>query len=93
MGLCKAISSFVTLLIIFINNNQVALGLSSWCYDYYSEFSLDQDYNPTIYPEVNTTVTDITTLYKISEVSFKGIMMIVGITKLLKKSREISQCL
>ena len=84
MGLCKAMPSLITLSIIFINNNQVVLGLPSWCYDYYSEFSLDQDYNPTIYPEVNTTITDITTLYKISEVSFKGIMMISAITKVLK---------
>ena len=85
MTLSKSISSLVSLLMIFINNHHAVLGLQSWCYDYYSEFSLDQDYNPTIYPEVNTTITDITTLYKISEVSFKGIMMIVGITKLLKK--------
>ena len=76
MTLSKTISSFVTLLIIFINNRHVVLGLQSWCYDYYSEFSLDQDYNPTIYPEVNTTITDITTLYKISEVSLKSILMI-----------------
>ena len=45
-------------------------GLPSYCYHYYSEFSLNDDYNPTIYPEVNTTITDITTLYKVSEVIY-----------------------
>ena len=45
-----------------------ASGLPSYCYNYYSEFLLDEDYNPSIYPEVNTTIEDITTLYKISEV-------------------------
>ena len=56
-------------ILMFIDSYSVVLGLPSYCFDYYSEFSLDQDYNPTIYPEVNTTITDITTLYKISEVS------------------------
>ena len=49
-------------------------GLPSYCYHYYSEFSLNDDYNPTIYPEVNTTITDITTLYKVSEVIYLFIM-------------------
>ena len=43
-------------------------GLPEYCYNYYSEFALDEHYNPAIYPEVNTTITDITTLYKVSEV-------------------------
>ena len=43
-------------------------GLPAYCYNYYTEFALDEDYNPNIYPEVNTTITDITTLYKVSEV-------------------------
>ena len=43
-------------------------GLPEYCYNYYSEFALDEHYNPGIYPEVNTTLTDITTLYKVSEV-------------------------
>ena len=64
----KIFPSLVTIL-IFISNSSLVLGLPSWCFDYYSEFSLDEDYNPTIYPEVNTTITDITTLYKISEVT------------------------
>ena len=34
----------------------------------FSEFALDEHYNPSIYPEVNTTITDLTTLYKVSEV-------------------------
>ena len=42
--------------------------LPEYCYNYYSEFALDEHYNPGIYPEVNTTLTDITTLYKVSEV-------------------------
>ena len=66
----KAMCYFYVIL-LFIDGYSVVLGLPSYCFDYYSEFSLDQDYNPTIYPEVNTTITDITTLYKISEVSFK----------------------
>ena len=49
-------------------------GLPSYCYHYYSEFSLNDDYNPTIYPEVNTTITDITTLYKVSEVIYLFIL-------------------
>ena len=43
-------------------------GLPEYCYNYYSEFALDEHYNPAIYPEINTTITDITTLYKVSEV-------------------------
>ena len=43
-------------------------GLQSYCKNYYSEFFLNEDYNPTIYPEVKTKITDITTLYKVSEV-------------------------
>ena len=43
-------------------------GLPEYCYNYYSEFALDENYNPAIYPEINTTITDITTLYKVSEV-------------------------
>jgi len=73
----KIVLSLVTILIFFINNSSLVQGLPSWCFDYYSEFSLDQDYNPTIYPEVNTTITDITTLYKISEV----IIYTVGLGK------------
>ena len=42
--------------------------LPEYCYNYYSEFALDEHYNPAIYPEINTTITDITTLYKVSEV-------------------------
>ena len=45
-------------------------GLPEYCYNYYSEFALDEHYNPAIYPEINTTITDITTLYKVSEVRF-----------------------
>ena len=44
-------------------------GLPSYCYNYYSEFALNEDYNPTVYPEINTTITDLTTLYKVSEVT------------------------
>ena len=52
-------------------------GLPSYCYHYYSEFSLNDDYNPTIYPEVNTTITDITTLYKVSEVIYLSILSLI----------------
>ena len=43
-------------------------GLPSYCYNYYSEFSLTNDYNPNIYPEINTTVQEVTGLYNIIEV-------------------------
>ena len=59
-------------------------GLESYCYHYYSEFSLDEHYNPTIYPEVNTTITDITTLYKVSEVIY-----ISNKQTIIDKSRNI----
>ena len=59
---------YLSVILFAIKNHSRVLGLPSYCFNYYSEFSLDQDYNPTIYPEVNTTITDITTLYKISEV-------------------------
>ena len=60
---------FCIFVVLFVAKNHFGvLGLPSYCFNYYSEFSLDQDYNPNIYPEANTTITDITTLYKISEV-------------------------
>ena len=45
-----------------------AYGLQSYCHNYYSEFSLPKDYNPNIYPEINTTVQEVTGLYNIIEV-------------------------
>ena len=39
------------------------------CFNYYSEFSLDPSYNPNVTPDINTTITENTTIYKILEVS------------------------
>ena len=61
------LTMFVPILLLLLSVKSVC-GLPTYCYNYYSEFSLDEHYNPTIYPEVNTTITDITTLYKVSEV-------------------------
>ena len=60
----------VCLFLVMVNG---VFGLASYCKSYYSEFSLNENYNPTIYPEVKTKITDITTLYKVSEVIYKQI--------------------
>ena len=60
-------ASQISFLLILSSLNCV-YGLPEYCYNYYSEFALDEHYNPAIYPEINTTITDITTLYKVSEV-------------------------
>ena len=57
-----------TLLLFMLSSLHCVYGLPEYCYNYYSEFALDEHYNPAIYPEINTTITDITTLYKVSEV-------------------------
>ena len=45
--------------------------LPSHCFDYYSEFSLDPEYNMNQNPPNGTKIKDDTILYKILEVSFK----------------------
>ena len=56
------------LFLFMLSSLNSVYGLPEYCYNYYSEFALDEHYNPAIYPEINTTITDITTLYKVSEV-------------------------
>ena len=58
-------------ILLILSSSYCVWGLPEYCYNYYSEFALDEDYNPSIYPEVNTTITDLTTLYKVSEVGKK----------------------
>ena len=58
---------YLTVCVLLLVVNGI-FGLPSYCKSYYSEFSLNENYNPTIYPEVKTKITDITTLYKVSEV-------------------------
>ena len=55
-------------ILLILSSSYCVWGLPEYCYNYYSEFALDEHYNPSIYPEVNTTITDLTTLYKVSEV-------------------------
>ena len=62
-----AMASHLSFLFMLSSLNCVN-ALPEYCYNYYSEFALDEHYNPAIYPEINTTITDITTLYKVSEV-------------------------
>ena len=45
-----------------------AYGIPTYCHHYYSEFSLNKDYNRNIDPEVNITVSEITYLYNVVEV-------------------------
>ena len=65
--MCKFVK--FALVVFYITASKRVSGLPPFCYNYYTEFELDEDYNPNIYPEVNTKITDITTLYKVSEVS------------------------
>ena len=55
-------------ILLILSSSYCVWGLPEYCYNHYSEFALDEHYNPSIYPEVNTTITDLTTLYKVSEV-------------------------
>ena len=43
-------------------------GIPSYCHNYYSEFSLHEEYNKNIDPELNMTISEKSYLYNIVEV-------------------------
>ena len=47
-------------------------GIPSYCHNYYSEFSLHEEYNKNIDPELNMTISEKSYLYNIVEVRING---------------------
>ena len=54
--------------LVFFFMLDITNGIPSYCHNYYSEFSLHEEYNKNIDPELNMTISEKSYLYNIVEV-------------------------
>ena len=59
-------------------------GIPSYCHNYYSEFSLHEEYNKNIDPELNMTISEKSYLYNIVEVRIN-----IGISNYMNKTKKL----
>lgn len=60
-------------------------GIPSYCHNYYSEFSLHEEYNKNIDPELNMTISEKSYLYNIVEVRIN-----IGNSNYMNKTKHLS---
>ena len=54
--------------LVFFSVLDFTNGIPNYCHNYYSEFSLHEEYNKNIDPELNMTISEKSYLYNIVEV-------------------------